>query len=75
MPDLPDKPGVMKSLKAFVNRNIVLVVMVPLIVSVHLGWLAIQENPKLVDQSTRRHHFQSVRNLFRFQLCDILFPR
>ncbi|XP_044745351.1 uncharacterized protein LOC123307197 [Coccinella septempunctata] len=57
MTNSPDKFG---AVKGFVNRNLVLIVMVPMLITLHWGWFTLQKNPNLVDQSNRKNPFDIV---------------
>lgn len=37
-------------LMKFINSNLLMIVCVPLIISIHYGWMLLQKNPKLVPE-------------------------
>jgi len=51
---MADTPSKLTKASQFVKRHIVMVVMVPMLIGVHLGWMAIQNNDLFVKKHERR---------------------
>lgn len=45
----------MSALAAFLRRNIVLVVSIPMVVAIHYSWYHLQYNENFVNKETREH--------------------
>ncbi|KAL3285615.1 hypothetical protein HHI36_000144 [Cryptolaemus montrouzieri] len=62
-------------IKGFVHRNLVLLVFIPLLASVHWGWYALQQNPRLVHPSERHYPSDTFKKMIKEKWENFTKPK